>query len=278
MQVKIADSSGFCYGVRRAISLAEDSAKEYGRVYSLGSLIHNEDEIKRLSKFGVEAIPDKIDQRFPILIRSHGEKKENVLHYQSNDYLIVDATCPYVKRIHELISEYSENGYSIILIGDKNHPEVQASATYSLTDVFFLTRVEEVEDLPRNKKYLVVAQTTLKEETYEEILKALDTKEYSFVNINTICSATKKRQAAVKELAKEADAMIIIGGKNSSNSRKLYEIAKEINKNSYFIENKSELVVKNFQKCDMIGVSAGASTPEWIIKEIVDKLLYESEE
>ncbi len=280
MKIKIASHSGFCYGVKRAIHLAiKNSSDEI--TYSYGDIIHNEDEIKRLRDFNIEPIYDikNINKKSKVVIRSHGEPRSTYEKLKTKQIDIVDATCPYVKRIHSLIEDYSKNGYTIFLIGSSKHPEVIASKGWARSDIYIFGSPDEIIDFDKTiDKILVVAQTTIKESLWDSCVEIIKIKYENVVFINTICSATSLRQNSTKNLAKEVDAMLIIGGKKSSNTKKLYEISLEINKNTFFYENKNEIIVQKFKNYDIIGISAGASTPKWVVDELVEKLLNESEE
>lgn len=280
MKIIIADHSGFCYGVKRAIDLAVKNSNEL-TTYSYGDIIHNKDEINRLKSYNIEPIYslEKLKDNSKVVIRSHGEPRKTYKYLKEKNINIIDATCPYVKRIHSLVEEYSENGFTIFLIGNKNHPEVTASMGWALGDIYVFASPEEINNFKgKADKILVLAQTTIKASLWSECEKAIKSKYDNVVFINTICSATSLRQNSTRSLAKEVDAMLIIGGKKSSNTKKLYDISLSINPNTFFYENKNEIIVQKFKNYDIIGISAGASTPKWVVDELVEKLLNESEE
>ncbi len=280
MKIKIANHSGFCYGVKRAIDLAVKNSSDE-TTYSYGDIIHNKDEINRLKSYNIEPVYDieDIDRDAKVVIRSHGEPKSTYDRLQAQNVNIVDATCPYVKRIHSLIEDYSTNGYTVFLIGNKNHPEVTASMGWAKGDIFVFGDPKEIEGFEKKiDKILVLAQTTIKESLWDSCAQIINKKYKNVVFINTICSATSLRQNSTRELAAAVDAMLIIGGKKSSNTKKLYEISYSVNKNTFFYENKDEIIVQKFKIYDIIGISAGASTPKWVVDELVEKLLNESEE
>ncbi len=280
MKIIIADHSGFCYGVKRAIDLAVKNSSS-NTIYSYGDIIHNKDEINRLKSFNIEPIYnfEGLKEKSKVVIRSHGEPRETYEYLEEKKVDIVDATCPYVKRIHSLVEEYSRNGFTIFMIGNRDHPEVRASMGWSLGDIFVFASPEEIVDFQgKVDKVLVLAQTTIKASLWNECEEVIKDKYKDVVFINTICSATSLRQNSTRSLAKEVDAMLIIGGKKSSNTKKLYDISLSINPNTYFYENKNEIIVQKFKNYDIIGISAGASTPKWVIDELVEKLLNESEE
>ncbi len=280
MKIKIANHSGFCYGVRRAIDLAIKNSSEQ-KTYSYGDIIHNEDEINRLKSYNIEPVYDiaNMEQNAKVVIRSHGEPRKTYEKLKEQNATIVDATCPYVKRIHSLIEEYSSNGFTIFLIGNKDHPEVTASIGWSRSDIFVFGDPDELLSFDKElDNVLVLSQTTIKESLWDSCAEIIGKKYKNVVFINTICSATSLRQNSTRALAAEVDAMLIIGGKKSSNTKKLYEISYSINKNTFFYENKDEIIVQKFKIYDIIGISAGASTPKWVVDELVEKLLNESEE
>lgn len=280
MKIVLADILGFCYGVKRAINLAQ---KNYdSNVFTLGKLIHNEDEVKRLNNQNIfsKDLVNQIPKESTVIIRSHGETPKNFELLKDNQNKIVDATCPYVKKIHRYINNYSNDDYNVIIIGSKNHPEVLASIGRAKGSIFAFNNIDEIDaEIHKIKEpILLVAQTTINVEIWEKCKEYLESKFNDIVSINTICSATKDRQTAARNLAKKVDCVIVIGGKKSSNTNKLYEISKSINKNTFFLENKSEIIMKNFSKYDTIGITAGASTPDWVINDVVNTLLEESEE
>ncbi|NLY72339.1 MAG: bifunctional 4-hydroxy-3-methylbut-2-enyl diphosphate reductase/30S ribosomal protein S1, partial [Tissierellia bacterium] len=274
MIIKMSDPMGFCFGVSRAINMAEDLS-ENGQIYSLGPLIHNVDEIKRLETKGVVTV-DGLEENMdlPVLIRSHGASKEVYEFLNENGIAYYDATCPFVKRIHELVKKYLSLGKDIAILGDGNHPEVQGIISWG-ERISVLKDMEAVEAFNPGEELVLLAQTTLNKEFYDKALENLS-KRTRLNAINTICSATKLRQEAAKELAGQVDMMIVVGGKASSNTKKLYEICKSVNKNTIHVENIREIIMHDFQKYAIIGISAGASTPDWIVNEIVEYLQNET--
>ena len=270
MQIKLAKSYGFCFGVKRAIEIAENSR---GAV-TYGPLIHNPLEINRLKEnynVGLANSLDEINTQ-KVIIRTHGITKEDKEKLLSKNKILIDATCPFVTKPQEIVEEMSKEGYDIVIFGDINHPEVKGVKSYSIHNrTFVVLGVDELKKIKLKEKIAVVAQTTKKVSQFLEITDYL-IKNYKEVRVfNTICNATFENQDAVKELSKEADIMIIVGGKNSSNTKQLYLIAKE-NSESYLIENENELNPKWFKNKNLCGVSAGASTPEWLIQKVINKI------
>lgn len=272
MEIRFAESMGFCFGVRRAIDLAENLSKEQ-KIYSLGPLIHNEDEIKRLKELGVDILGElSSDPKRPILIRSHGVGKEVYDFLEENNIPYVDATCPFVKKIHDYVKEYLEKGYDIAILGDKNHPEVQGIISWGQGKIHVFGDMEAVKAYSYpHEHFLLLAQTTLPKAFFDEA-KAYVESRTNAVCINTICSATKKRQEAAMLLAKEVDLMLVIGGKDSNNTKKLVELCRNVNPNTLHIENSSEINVQKLRNYAIIGISAGASTPKWVIDEVLEVL------
>lgn len=277
-KVKLAKNAGFCFGVQRAVEEAIRIQKEYmKKVYTLGPLIHNNDVVKYLEEHHIFAIDlkdiDTLKKGDVIVIRSHGVAKNILELLESKELVVLNATCPFVSNIQKKVDKFSSEGYDIIILGDKNHPEVIGINGWCKNKAII---TDGKSPLPRNLpkgKICVVAQTTEKLENWNKTIENLKNVQVEeLVTYNTICSATNVRQESAEKLSKEVDAMIVIGGKNSSNTTKLYEIAKSNCKNTIHIENSSELPEEyinnlNFKK---IGITAGASTPDWIIREVIN--------
>jgi 4-hydroxy-3-methylbut-2-enyl diphosphate reductase len=272
MLIKKAKSYGFCFGVKRAVEIAENSQN----AVTLGPLIHNPLEIKRLGEnYNVNYVNsiEEIDENIKrVIVRTHGIPKKDLEELKNKNIEIIDATCPFVKKPQEIVEEMSKEGYDIVIFGDKNHPEIKGVMSYSVHDrVFIVLNIDELKRIKLKEHIATVAQTTRKLENYLEIVNYL-IKNYKEVRVfNTICNATFENQDAVKELAKEVDIMIIIGGKNSSNTKQLYNIAKEFCE-SYLIENEDEINPNWFKNKELCGISAGASTPEWLVEKIISKI------
>ena len=282
MSVKIilAPHAGFCFGVERAIELAQNAAsytREGKKVFTYGPLIHNPPEIERLKSLGVEVLKseDDLDGDTVLIIRSHGIPPQKERELLSKGVKIVDATCPYVKAVHEAIQKLAGEGYFVVLVGEKNHPEVIGTWGY-LKDVggegIIAETLEDLKPALGKPKVGVIAQTTQNENFFKEVVGELAIWVNELKVINTICNATSIRQEEVRELAPKVDVMIIIGGKNSGNTTRLYRIAKSLNPNSYHIETEDELREEWFKGVSTIGVSAGASTPKWIIERVINRI------
>ncbi|MFN3976514.1 MAG: 4-hydroxy-3-methylbut-2-enyl diphosphate reductase [Aquificaceae bacterium] len=277
-EIIIAEHAGFCFGVRRAISLAEEALKDGQKVFSMGPLIHNPQEVKRLEERGLVPLKDESHLRkgHRVLIRSHGIPPQKEKELLSKGIDIIDATCPYVKAVHSAVIKLCQEGYFVVLVGEKNHPEVIGTLGYLQECGGRGIVVESKEDLKevlgKEDRVGVVAQTTQKEQFFKDVVGELALWARELKVINTICNATSERQEDVYSLAPQVDVMIVIGGKNSGNTRRLYEIAKSLNPNSYHVETSQELKEEWFKGAKRIGITAGASTPDWIIREVVERI------
>lgn len=267
MKIKLADNYGFCFGVKRAIKLAEQSPN----AVTYGPLIHNNKEIARLKadfNVGLSENLQNFSAGEQVVIRTHGIQKDELAYLQSKKVKLIDATCPYVTKPQEIVAQMSADGYDIVIFGDKEHPEIKGVRSYAQGNVYVVMDENELAVLPLKERIAVVAQTTRKIENYQKIVAYL-MRSYKEVRVfNTICNATFENQDAVRALAKEVDVMVVIGGKNSSNTKQLLHIALEFCPHSYLIEDAEELNVSWFKDKLCCGITAGASTPEWIIKEV----------
>jgi len=273
MKIKIADPTGFCFGVQRAINALEFvlcSSESQGSVESIGMPIHNPQEVERLKKLGLIVLDDvsEISEGATVFIRAHGEPKNVYDELTLKNCKIIDATCPFVKRVQDKAKELTESGYSVILLGDKNHPEVRSIVGHSNNNIEVVKTPDEAEKLLPHFKIGVIAQTTQREEDFEQLVNILRIKTSDLEISNTICQATVERQQAVKRLADSVEGIIIVGGKNSANTVKLYEIAKSRGTDAILVESSEELDRWWIKGKSIIGVAAGASTPEWLIETI----------
>jgi len=271
MEIKLAKSYGFCFGVKRAIKIAENSTN----ASTIGPLIHNNEEIKRLKEnFNVNTLNtlDEVKDIQKAIIRTHGITKEDLATLQSKKIDIVDATCPFVTKPQQICEQMSEEGYDVVIFGDSEHPEVRGVKSYVKGEAKVILGVEELKGLKFGNKIAIVSQTTRKIEEFLKIVNYL-IQNYKEVRVfNTICNATFENQDAARELAKEADVMVVVGGKNSSNTKQLYSISKEYCEDSFLIENEDELKKEWFENKKLCGITAGASTPDWIIQKIIGKI------
>lgn len=273
MKIELASSYGFCFGVKRAIRIAEEhkGSKTYG------PLIHNKDEINRLKEgfnIGLAETLEDIDADDAVVIRTHGIPKHELEVLKAQKNRVIDATCPYVTTPQQIVEKMSEEGYSIVIFGDKNHPEIKGVVSYAVNpeDAFIVLEAEELESLPLSGKVALVSQTTRKPEDFLKIVNALILTRKEVRVFNTICNATFENQDAAAALAKRADVMIVIGGKHSSNTKQLHSICKRDCEESYLIENEQELDPSWFEGKELCGISAGASTPDWVVQNVIDKI------
>ena len=266
-----AVNAGFCFGVKQAIERAEKAADgNDGGIFTMGSLIHNERVTADLEKKGIATI-DSLEQAAEgdtVIIRSHGEGRAFYEAAESRKVKLIDATCPFVAKIHKLVYDTDKK---VIIVGDKNHPEVMGIFGWCRKPAAVVSSYEEAAAL-EDDDFFVVTQTTIREEMLNDVISALEENGKTYQVTNTICSATSKRQESCERLAKESDLMVVVGGRNSSNTKKLYEISKKFCKNTFFVENIEDLPLKELQKCNRIGVAAGASTPECTIKEVIARM------
>jgi len=276
MDIILAEKSGFCFGVKRAVSESLETKKEYNkRVYTLGPLIHNNDVVNYLKEKDIYPIEmeeiEKLSAGDVVIIRSHGIPLRTREILEEKGIKVVDATCPFVSNIQRIVKKYYELGYKIIIVGDKSHPEVIGINGWCGNSAIVTKDGSGLEGI--RGRVCVVAQTTEKQSNWEKVLSVVVKNSKEFIGFNTICKATEERQHSAMELSKNVDMMVVIGGRNSSNTTKLFEICSENCKNTIHVENAKEipdeLLNKNIKS---IGVTAGASTPDWIIKEAISKM------
>ncbi len=272
MKVRIARNSGFCFGVKRAIKVALKTSENNHEIVTLGPIIHNPQMVEKLESENIFKV-DKIEQikGRPTIIRSHGIKKEILEELEKNNIEIINATCPYVSKTQDYAKSLSEDGYELIILGDRNHPEVKALRSYVNKEVMIVANADELAE-KQFKKVGIISQTTRRVEDLQELVKKLVPKCHEIRVINTICNATTIRQNSTLALAKESDVMIVIGGKNSSNTKMLAKICESFVK-TYHIETACEIDRKWFKDKQDIGLTAGASTPDWIIVEVYNEIL-----
>jgi len=278
-KIILADNAGFCFGVKRAVDIAISTKREQyknKRIYTLGQLIHNNDVVKYLESKNIHAVDikdiDKLNNNDIIIIRSHGISEDIIELLKSKNLNIVDATCPYVANIHKKVKEYSNRGYQIVIVGDKNHPEVIGINGWCDNKAIISKKGENLDNI--SGKVCLVAQTTEKQENWQKVLKIVSERAEEIIPFNTICNATEVRQKKADELSKEAQAIVVLGGHHSSNTTKLFEICKRNCENTIHVENSGEIPDELYKGKDniIIGVAAGASTPDWIIKEAINKM------
>lgn len=273
MKILLAKDAGYCFGVRDAVNLAYDSAKKHGDVYMLGDIVHNESVVDDLNKAGAKVVKniDEVPDGKPILFRAHGTSVETWKNVQSKDMYIIDATCPLVEEIHDEVKKLSKEGRKIIVIGDHGHDEVVGIAS-QVSDAIIVSNIEEAMKLRKMKKAGVVSQSTQTIENVQKIINIIMTKVYDLNFVNTICFPTKRNQNQIKDLAKQCDVMIVIGSFTSANSKRLTLLAKKINDRSYQVTSADEIKIEWFTGAKTVGLSAGASTPDNIIDDVLNKI------
>lgn len=277
MEVILSKNAGFCYGVKRAVDMAVSVQEKYNKkIYTLGPLIHNNDVVSYLKTLNIFPIEiediENLKKDDIVIIRSHGIPLEIFNKLKEKEVITIDATCTYVSNIQQKVKKYYDSGYSILIVGDKNHPEVTGINGWCNNSAIITNDSDELKHLPR--KICVVSQTTEKQSRWENVLEKIVKFSKEIVAFNTICSATGVRQKAAYDLSEHVDCMIVIGGRNSSNTTKLYEICTKNCNNTIHIENFKEIPLEllNNKNIKKIGITAGASTPDWVINETINKL------
>ena len=273
MKVIVAKTAGFCFGVEKAVEkVYENVGKE--SLYTYGPIIHNEEVVKDLEKKGVQVINgiDEIDDitNGTVVIRSHGVSEDVYDKLKSKGLDIVDATCPFVQKIHRIVSKESMEGRTIVIIGNEGHPEVEGIKGWSHSDTYVIGNNEDAENLSlkQGEKVCIVSQTTFNFKKFKDLVEIIQKKGYDIKCLNTICNATEERQREAREIASKVDTMIVIGGKHSSNTQKLVEICKSECKDTYYIQTLGDLDLSMLGSGSSVGITAGASTPKKIIEEV----------
>ena len=274
MQIKLASHYGFCFGVKRAI----DIAQKYKNSTTLGPLIHNQKEIDRLKRdydIGLYQSLDEVQPDDTIIIRTHGIPKESMAQLKKKKANIINATCPYVTTLQNIVKNIDQDIYSIVIFGDENHPEVKGAKSWAtdIDDIYVVLDTDKLNDIKfKNQKIAIVAQTTRNKQYYLAIVNKLILRYKEVVVYNTICDATLQNQHATDQLSRQTDVLLVIGGKNSSNTKQLYDIAVKNCPDSYLIEDETELQDSWFEGKKICGITAGASTPNWTIENIIKNL------
>jgi len=271
MKIQLAENYGFCFGVKRAIKIAEENKN----AATYGPLIHNSKEIARLDKdFKVGLVEDftTFNKNDTAIVRTHGIVKDELAALHKSGVNVVDATCPFVTKPQEIAQEMSEAGYDVIIFGDEAHPEIKGVKSYATHGAKVVTNIEDLKKLKLHERIALIAQTTRKVEDYMKIATYLIPRYKEVRVFNTICNATFENQVAVRDLSELADVMIIIGGKNSSNTKQLSSISHDYCVDSYHIEDENDIDYSWFKNKEFCGISAGASTPDWIIQNVVNAI------
>lgn len=275
MEITVAKSAGFCFGVQRAVdSVYKELEENSGKIYTFGPIIHNEQVVEDLNKKGIEVI-DTVEQlkkikEGTVVIRSHGVAKEIYDILEQQKLKMVDATCPFVKKIHNIVLDESNNGKIIIIIGNDNHPEVEGIKGWVNGEVIVINKEEQIEklSLPEQTKACIVSQTTFNHNKFKYLVEIIRKKGYDITVVNTICNATHVRQVEAQKISSNVDGMIVIGGKNSSNTQKLYDICRNECENTFYVQTVKDLNLHELKSLKSIGITAGASTPKNIIEEV----------
>lgn len=275
MDVTVAKTAGFCFGVKRAVEkVYEQIEKGKTPIYTFGPIIHNEEVVRDLEERGVKVLETAEELRQltdgVVVIRSHGVGKDIYDILEKNGIEIIDATCPFVKKIHRIVSEQNENGRRVIIVGNGKHPEVEGIKGWGNDDTLVIETAEEFEKLQISdgEKLCIVAQTTFNYNKFQDLVEKISKTRYDILVLNTICNATQERQVEARRIASEVDAMIVVGGKTSSNTQKLYEICQKECKNTYYIQTLGDLDPECISSVRSVGITAGASTPNQIIEEV----------
>lgn len=280
MQVIVAKTAGFCFGVKRAVERVYEQIENREKhsselpIYTYGPIIHNEEVVRDLEQKGVQVLNTEEElasvEKGIVIIRAHGVSTKMYDLLDRDGITVVDATCPFVKKIHRLVREQEALGRYIIITGNKNHPEVEGIRSCCQKDAIILETAEEAENftLDSSIPVSIVSQTTFNYNKFEELVEIISKKGYDIIVLNTICNATQERQKEAAEIAREVDAMIVIGGRHSSNTQKLYEICRKECKNTYYIQTLVDLDLDVLKSMGSVGITAGASTPNNIIEEV----------
>lgn len=278
-EIILAKNSGFCFGVKRAVDMVVKYYYTKGvKVSTLGPLIHNNDVIEHLEAHNIKDINlaqiDELSANDVIVLRSHGVTPDVIEKINETGARVVDATCPYVSTIHKKVQKYHSLGYQIIIVGNKEHPEVVGINGWCDNSAVIVRGGNELDDVRLGQKVCIVAQTTEKADNFEQVVTAVSKRCAEVEAFNTICSATKERQQSAVEVSRQVDLMIVIGGKHSSNTKKLFEISRENCEKTILIENSAELDERIIlgDAVKKIGITAGASTPDWVIQEVIHKI------
>ena len=275
MEITVAKSAGFCFGVQRAVdSVYKELEENSGKIYTFGPIIHNEQVVEDLNKRGIEVI-DTVEQlkkikEGTVVIRSHGVAKEIYDILEQQKLKMVDATCPFVKKIHNIVLDESNNGKTIIIIGNDNHPEVEGIKGWVNGEVIVINKEEQIEklSLPEQTKACIVSQTTFNHNKFKYLVEIIRKKGYDITVVNTICNATHVRQVEAQKISSKVDGMIVIGGKNSSNTQKLYDICRNECENTFYVQTVKDLNLHELKSLKSIGITSVASTPKNIIEEV----------
>ena len=274
MEVIVAKSAGFCFGVKRAVDTVYAEVEKGKKIYTYGPIIHNEEVVKDLERKGVVVIENEDElsklSQGTVIIRSHGVERRIQKMIEDKGLECIDATCPFVKRIHRIVDEAGQEKKEVVIAGNAGHPEVEGIVGWTDVDATILETIDEAEQYKKKTEaeICLVSQTTFNYKKFQDIVEIFEKKGYNGSVVNTICNATEERQTEARKIASSVDVMIVIGGKHSSNTRKLYEICKQECENTYFIQTLDDLHLELPKSVRLVGITAGASTPKKIIEEV----------
>lgn len=274
MEVILAESAGFCFGVKRAVEKVYEQIGTGKKIYTYGPIIHNEEVVRDLERHGVKVVVSEEElaglKDGTVVIRSHGVPKRIYDLMEKNGIECIDATCPFVKRIHNIVEKESNDNKKIIIIGNSGHPEVEGIKGWAKTEAQVIESAQEAENFREDisKPLCIVSQTTFNYNKFQELVEIFQKRGYNVNVVNTICNATEERQTQARDIAARVDAMIVIGGRHSSNTQKLYEICREKCEATYFIQTLEDLHLELPKTATLVGITAGASTPNNIIEEV----------
>ena len=277
MEIVLAEHAGFCFGVERAVQSVYEKLKTGRPIYTYGPIVHNEEVVRELEEKGVKVIKDEddLERTVPekdaiIIIRAHGVSEAVYNKLADKGFEVVDATCPFVKKIHRTVMQESSLGREILIVGDPDHPEVQGIKGWIKGKSKIFQNLSDAEKFSPNADsgYTLVSQTTFQSKKFQEIVAIFEKKEYNVNVVNTICNATEERQRAAESLASKADAMIVIGSHTSSNTKKLFEICKNCCENTFYVQTPDDLDTGRLASANLVGITAGASTPQKLIEEV----------
>lgn len=274
VNIQLADKAGFCFGVKRAIKTAFDATKDVGNVYCLGPLIHNPQEVERLRRAGIKTVEgfSGLEPGDSLIIRSHGVPPETIVQARARGLHVIDLTCPFVGKAQRHAESLARDGYLVVVVGEKNHPEVQSILGHAGKNAIVVETADEIDGQNLASRIGVVAQTTQSYGNFSEIVLRLLRLSTELKVFNTICSSTKERQDAARVLARQVEVMIVVGGRNSANTSRLASLCREEGRLTYHIEVADEIQDEWLRGVKMVGVTAGASTPDWIVEGVLKRL------
>lgn len=274
MKIIVTKSAGFCFGVKKTVEMAIKESGKRENIYTLGPIIHNPQVVSHLGTKNIhpkESVSE-INDGSTVIIRTHGATIEDMKQLEGMQIELIDGTCPFVIRSQRMARRLSEQGYFVVIVGDEKHPEIKGVKSRAGSNSIVLNPSTNNSEIPMAKKIAVIAQTTLPEEDFNLIVEKLKPHAEDLKVINTICRDTTIRQNEAKRIAKEVDVVLVVGGRNSANTNKLARLCREINPKTYYIESPDEIQEEWFNNAETVGITTGASTPDWIIEKVIERL------